>query len=153
MDETTILDTVSSLVVSQEYLAAENRQLKEERDERLARARERKLKGRGVYFTRIIHDPCQKLIRSKTLTQMEKAFLFTILPFLQHQTNRVINEDKTLMNTNQMAELTGISSRHMRDIIRGLEEKGVLCRVKNGRQVGIRLNPDYFQNGEAISEL
>ena len=153
IDVKTLSQTINSLAASQEHIAAENRMLQEQKEAAREKARKRQARLKGRYFTQVIHGTCQELIRRKILTPAEKAVLISILPFLQHKTNLVVDEKKVLMNIRQLAELAGFSTRHMGDILRGLESKQILFKVRHGRHIGVALNPEYFQNGVGVKEL
>nr|WP_285854479.1 hypothetical protein [Paenibacillus elgii] len=87
------------------------------------------------------------------LTLEEKGFLFSLLPYLEWETNILVGdgtveEKNKPLNFARIDEIIGVSAKFRRKIIQSLVDKKVLgfITVRNKR-AAIVVNPDYALRG------
>ena len=148
MDEQTYQDTLQSLCDANQSLIEENEELKQT-VERHHQANEiRKEKGlqkqsqKGAYFTKVFIAATKKL--TPILQPNEKSFLFDVLPYLDYDTNFIVDAQQQRLNLKGIADLHGMSERQVVRILNSLEEKLVIQRKTVGQNTYVYLNPQYF---------
>ncbi|MDO7786995.1 hypothetical protein [Desulforamulus aquiferis] len=104
-------------------------------------------------FVMVFQQQIQQLIIGGQLSVNEKALLFSIFPFLTFaRTIEIPGEDgkPRRLKMNDLYTLMGwskTSKNTMGNVIDSLTEKGIIMRVKNGRDINIELNPLFFHVG------
>lgn len=93
----------------------------------------------------VISDFCkvsaqEQRLWNKDLTLNEKAFLFSIQPYLSFD-NDLCNDKGVQIGTEELIYLIGISRRTVFDIIKSLTSKFIVYQGKNGRGRQYIINP------------
>lgn len=102
---------------------------------------------RQRHFVKVYKVTNCELRRKKMLTQAEKAVLFDIVPFANYETNVIVDGQGIPMNVQQIGELCGYSKPTIVSTLETLEAKGLLHKIKHGRNTYVRLDEDYFECG------
>lgn len=90
--------------------------------------------------------------KENRLTSDEGAFLFFVLPYLDYFGQIILNDDKgqRVRLTVQRAEkLMGWDRNKVNRVLRGLEDKRLIFKVREGQTKFIILNPRLFYRGKA----
>lgn len=100
-------------------------------------------------FIKIYRKEGIQMMENKILNAFEKAFMYTIVPYVEFKTNCVIvsGEYPTL---DELADLVGISVRKIKDVVKSLENKNIIKRYKDGLHKKIFVNPEYMCAGSII---
>ena len=105
-------------------------------------------KGKSQYFIKIYINSCKELIMKKKLDTNECALLFQLLPFVQYETNYIVGNDGQCLNIAQLTEIVTFKRLQLTRIIDSLSSKGIIIKIKHGRNTMIQLNENYFYMGE-----
>lgn len=100
-------------------------------------------------FIKIYRTEGYDLIMNKILDAYEKAFMFTIQYHLEFKTNCIII-DGDYPTLDYLADLTGLSVRKIKDVVKTLENKNIIKRYKDGINKKIFVNPNYMCAGSII---
>lgn len=103
-------------------------------------------KPKTHYFVKVLKTVNQKTRRNHLFSPAEKQLLFDIIPFIGFNA-MVIHENKTPMTVQDIAELCDWGKTHTINTISSLVEKGILERVKDGRNVYIKVSQEYIKCG------
>lgn len=93
------------------------------------------------------------------LTLEERGFLFSLLPYLDWETNLIIGDGEIAekgepLTWAKIDKVVGISKPTRIKIVRSLEEKRVIGYiVVSGKRVGIVVNPEYALRGRKPKEV
>jgi len=93
---------------------------------------------------------------SKDLSQGEKAFLFSIAPYVSFDDNSLqIGHGKKAVDigTEDLVEITGMSRSAVYDTINTLAAKDVIYRGKNSRNKQYYVNPWLYCKGNRINKV
>lgn len=93
---------------------------------------------------------------SKELSQSEKAFLFSITPYVSFDDNLLqIGKGKKAVDigTEDLIEITGISRSTLYSTIELLASKDIIYRGKNSRNKQYYVNPWLFCKGNRINKV
>jgi DNA-binding MarR family transcriptional regulator len=104
-------------------------------------------KGRSKHFTKVLTKSTQVLIRKKIITLSEAGVLFYLLPYVEFETNFVVDDRKGRMNIRDISELVDMSYSQTKSILDNLEQLGIINKVKNGVSTHIQLNSIYIYKG------
>lgn len=83
----------------------------------------------------------------------EKAFLYSIVPFVGYEDCCLKYSNGTELDMNAMVRISGISKRKMQDVIKGLIDKDILYRGKNSKTYQYFVNPWLFCKGNVINKV
>ena len=94
----------------------------------------------------------------KTLTTEQKAFIFSLLPYMDWETNLLIGDGEDGENGKPLRwchveKIAGISKNHRIKLMRELEEKRIIgYMMVQGKKLGIVINPEYALRGRSPQE-
>ncbi|MBC9786556.1 hypothetical protein H1S01_19055 [Heliobacterium chlorum] len=105
-------------------------------------------------FTVVYSEQMKLLLadQSSPLTEAERAFLFTVLPFLTYDGHIVIEQKPgcpVRLNVERAGNLMGWQPSKTKQVLSRLEQKQVIYKDKDGITKYINLNPRYFFRGRA----
>lgn len=106
-------------------------------------------------FVAVYTDNIMDIIEKKHLTSSEAGVLLFMLPFLDWQgTSLVDRVTKAPLNESTLAEKLGMERRHVWEVLRTLNDKGMVFLINKGKghPSGIMLNPNLFFFGKAIKD-
>ena len=83
----------------------------------------------------------------------EKAFLYSIVPFVGYEDCCLKYSNGTELDMNAMVRISGISKRKMQDVVKGLIDKDILYRGKNSKTYQYFVNPWLFCKGNVINKV
>ena len=98
------------------------------------------------YFVKVMRTVNQKARRSGMFTPAEKQLLFDILPFIDHSAF-VVKENKNPMTISDIGGLCEWSRSHTSAVVNNLVKKEVLEKIKNGKEINLKVSPEYFKFG------
>lgn len=93
---------------------------------------------------------------SKELSTNEKAFLFSIVPYISFDHNSLqIGKGKKAVDvgTEDLVEITGMSRSIVYSTINSLVDKDIIFRGKNSRNMQYYVNPWLFCKGNRINKV
>lgn len=110
-------------------------------------------------FTQIINDNLKSLVEAEYLTQNEIGFLTSIMPFMEYQTNAIINkETNEFMTIAELSQYLKMARQTVSRTVNKLLEKGILFEFVNiqeikkySRTISARtlfVNPELFYSGD-----
>lgn len=94
----------------------------------------------------------------KSLTSEQKAFLFSLLPYMDWETNLLMGDGEDgekgkPLRWCHIQKIAGISKNHRIKLMRELDQKGMIgYMLIQGRKKGIVINPRYALNGRVPKE-
>jgi len=92
------------------------------------------------------------------LTINEKAFLLSVIPYLDWETNILVGDGRTAgqkqfpLKWKEIDKITGFEQRTRRKIVESLVEKNILNYISGDYKKGIVINPQYALNGKTPSQ-
>lgn len=92
-----------------------------------------------------------KLLMSE-LSTAEKSLLFSVMPYIQYDSCCLSFDDNTDIQSEDMADICGISRKTAYFIIDVLVQKDILYRGKNSRGRQYYINPWLFSKGNRINK-
>ena len=110
-------------------------------------------------FTQIINDNLKYLIEAEHLTQNEIGFLTSIMPFMEYQTNAIVNQKTNrFMTIAELSEYLKMARQTVSRNVSNLLKKGILFEFVNiqeikkySRTISARtlfVNPELFYSGD-----
>lgn len=81
----------------------------------------------------------------------ERGFLYTIIDYLETETNRIVIQDKAPTNA-ELAKITGVSIPTISRMISSLKEQGLIKTTGSGMGREIYLNPYVAFDGKDIDK-
>jgi len=81
------------------------------------------------------------------LNRSEKAFLFDIEPYVNFETNIIVDEVGIAMTQEQLGKLTGWGKSQVSEIVSSLVKKNVLFEIKKGKTKYYGVNHKYYECG------
>lgn len=93
------------------------------------------------------------------LTTNEKAFMLSIMPYLDWETNILVGDGRTAGSKNHplkwrdIDKITGFEQRTRRKIVESLVAKNILNYISGDYKKGIVINPQYALNGKTPSQV
>lgn len=89
----------------------------------------------------------------KELNVYEKAFLYTIAPYVGYEDGCIKYDNGKELNFDTLSDITGISTGKMSEVIKCLIDKGILYKGKNSKHVQYFVNPWLFCKGKRINKV
>ena len=145
-DSQVYIDTMEAqkaIIEQQEEIIERYKQYAEMRADKGGQKKNKETKA----FVKVFKKKTMKLTRDLILTCAEKSLLFSVLPYVGYRTNILTDEDDIQMHVEQIAELCEMNRSYTARVLVGLEEKGLLERIKNGQRIYIKMNKNYFRCG------
>ena len=105
-------------------------------------------------FNKINAEELQLIMNE--LSQLEKTFLFSILPYITFDSNSLqIGKGKKAVDvgTEDLIEITGMARSTMYDVIKSLHEKDIIYKGKNSKNMQYYVNPWLFCKGNRINNV
>jgi hypothetical protein len=90
---------------------------------------------------------------NKDLNIYEKAFLFSISPFIGYYDCCLQHDNGRCMDIDAMVIVSGMSRSMVYDVIKSLGKKDILYKGKNSREVQFFINPWLFCKGNRINSV
>lgn len=106
-------------------------------------------KNNDELFIKIYRKEGVQMIEDRILDAHEKAFIFTIIPYVEFKTNCII-VDGEYPTLEELAKMVGLSNRKINDVVKSLEKKNLIKRYKDGLYKKIFVNPEYMCAGSII---
>lgn len=97
------------------------------------------------HFTKAYKIPLRRLVMSHQLTTAEKAFMFDMIPFVNRETNILVDDRGFPMEQQKIMKMLSIGRTKIFTITKGLIEKGLLFPEHENGKVYYRMNPEYFE--------
>jgi hypothetical protein len=96
-------------------------------------------------------DELQKWMND--LTTMEKAFLFSIVPYISYEDCCLKYPDKTDMGTEDLVKISGLSRGKVYEVIDSLKKKDIIYKGENSKSRQYFLNPWLFCKGLRLNRV
>lgn len=132
-----------------------------ESDQRIVNRRSKKpnkkaSNSKATYLTNnhsefnMVHRNKIKEVSNMQLNKNEKLVYYVLRDFVQHPTNCVMinNEIPTFTD---LAPLTSLTERTVRECLKALEQKCLLKLVQSGHRKAIYINPEYYATGKELN--
>lgn len=87
------------------------------------------------------------------LSQSEKAFLFSIVPYISYDDSHLQYGNGNDIGTEDLIKITGMSRSAVYQIIDSLNQKDVIYKGKNSRSRQFFINPWLFYKGNKINKV
>lgn len=90
-----------------------------------------------------------------SLSPLERAFLFTVEPYLDWETNILVGDGQTAgkkkdpLLWKDIDKILGFDQRTRRKVVEELIKKNILAYLEGNHRKGIVINPDYALNGRS----
>lgn len=98
-----------------------------------------------VYLTYLKNILCNSKISNTC-----KSFLFSILPYIEYKTNRLVNEKGKRITNKDLLKITGLSDKTLKKVLNELEEKLFIRRIDGTRSREIYVNPYIFGSDNIV---
>ena len=89
----------------------------------------------------------------KELDTYEKAFLYSIAPFISYEDCCLKYDNGKELNFNTLSEISGISKGKLSETIKKLIDKDILYKGKNSKNTQYFVNPWLFCKGNRINKV
>ncbi len=89
----------------------------------------------------------------KELSTVEKAFLFSIAPYVGYEDCCLKYDNGNELSFDDMVKLTGLSRGTLSNVITGLIKKDIIYRGKNSKSRQYFVNPWIFCKGNRINKV
>ena len=96
-------------------------------------------------FTKVYKIPVRRLIVEGILTTAEKAFLFDIIPFVNRDTNIIVDDRGFPMGQQKLLDMCRMGRTKLSEVTNGLIDKGILTpEIEEGKKY-YRVNREYIE--------
>lgn len=100
---------------------------------------------KSKYFFKGYTKELIKLITDKTLTSAQQRILFCTTPFLEKETNFILNKDGQRANKNEILDIIDMDKKTFDAALEGLSNMGIMFKIVTGnRNVNFMINPKLF---------
>lgn len=89
----------------------------------------------------------------KELDTYEKAFLYSIAPFVSYEDCCLKYDNGKELSFNALSEISGISKGKLSETVKSLIDKDILYKGKNSRNVQYFVNPWICSRGNRINKV
>lgn len=89
----------------------------------------------------------------KELDVYEKAFLFSIAPYVGYEDCRIKYANGNDLSFEKIVEISGISKGKLSEVIKSLIDKDILYKGKNSKNTQYFVNPWLFCKGNRINKV
>ena len=89
----------------------------------------------------------------KELDTYEKAFLYSIAPFVSYEDCCLKYDNGKELSFNTLSEISGISTGKLSKVIKSLIDKDILYKGKNSKNTQYFVNPWLFCKGNRINKV
>lgn len=89
----------------------------------------------------------------KELSQAEKAFLFSISPYISYEDCRLIFHNGVDIGTEDFMKITNMSRSTVYNIVNSLASKDIIYRGRNSKTRQYFVNPWIFSKGNKINKV
>lgn len=90
---------------------------------------------------------------TQELTMHEKAFLFSIVPYIGYEDCCLKHSNGNPLGTEDLAKVTGMPRRTVYEVIGTLTKKDILYKGKNSKERQFFINPWLFCKGNRINNV
>ena len=97
------------------------------------------------HFTKVYKVQVRRLIREKLLSKAEKAFLFDVIPFVNRDTNIIVDERGFPMGQKKLMELCDIGRTTLSKVTTSLIQLELLFPEEVEGKTYYRMNQQYFE--------
>lgn len=87
------------------------------------------------------------------LSITEKAFLFSIVPYISYDDCHLEYKNHTDISTEDLPKITGMSRNTVYDVIKTLIDKDILYKGENSKNRQFFINPWLFCRGQRINKV
>ena len=99
------------------------------------------------YFVKVFMHSLGGLIMKKQLTIAEQRVMFSILPFVEKESNFITNGKGERINEEEMIRLCNMDRRTLDNAMKLLGEKDILFKIKKNNKVSFMVNSQYYYVG------
>lgn len=89
----------------------------------------------------------------KDLSMAEKAFLFSIVPYISYEDCRLQYRNKKDIDIKDMIKVTGLSKNTVYSVVKSLKEKDILYQGENSSNRQWFINPWLFCRGQRLNKV
>lgn len=100
------------------------------------------------YFVKVYKTAGKELRKNNMLTISEKAFLFDIEVYIDHESNIIVDDEGFSMTQSQIGDLCGWKKSQVSKVLKSLVEKGVIEEVPKGKTKFYRMMYKYYECGK-----